>query len=111
MASMNGLDVAPAPFGLSGAPGSFQRLKTAILGELSWTSALAYLDVIVWSRTWEEHLQRLGDVFDQFLKAGMKLNAKKCCFGQRRIEFLGHEISSRGLEIDELNFDRKRIEF
>ena len=89
------------PFGLSGAPGSFQRLMTAILGELSWTSALAYLDdVIVWSQTWEEHLRRLGDVFDQFRKAGMKLNAEKCRFGQRKIEFLGHIISSRGLEID-----------
>ena len=89
------------PFGLSGAPGSFQRLMTAILGELSWNSALAYLDdVIVWSVTWEEHLHRLRDVFDKFRKAGMKLNAEKCRFGQRRIEFLGHVISSRGLEID-----------
>ena len=88
------------PFGLSGAS-SFQRLMTAILGELSWNSALAYLDdVIVWSVTWEEHLHRLRDVFDKFRKAGMKLNAEKCRFGQRRIEFLGHVISSRGLEID-----------
>ena len=30
----------------------------------------------------------------------MKLNAEKCRFGQRKIEFLGHIISSRGLEID-----------
>ena len=56
--------------------------------------------MIVWSQTWEEHLQRLGDVSDQFRKAGMKLNAEKCWFGQRKIEFLGHVISCKGLEID-----------
>lgn len=77
------------PFGLRGTPGSFQRLTSAILGEISWTSALAYLgDVIVWSRTWEKHLQRLSDVFDQFRKASMKLN-KKCRFGQRKNQKLG----------------------
>ena len=89
------------PFGLSGAPGSFQRLMTVILGELLWTSALAYLDdVIVWSETWQEHLERLKDVFKKFRDAGMKLNIEKCGFGKRRIEFLGHIISDQGLEID-----------
>ena len=89
------------PFGLSGAPGSFQRLMTIILGELSWNSALAYLDdVMVWSETWDEHLRRLKAVFQKFREAGMKLNPEKCQFGQQCIEFLGHIISSKGLEID-----------
>ena len=75
------------PFRLSGAPGSFGRLMTAILEELLWNSALAYLDnVIVSSVTREEHLHRLREVFDKFRKAGMKLNAEKCHFGQQ-IEF------------------------
>lgn len=89
------------PFGLSGAAGSFQRLMTAILGELAWMSALAYLDdIIVWSTTWEEHLQRLQSVFDKFRQAGMLLNAEKCQFGRTKIKFLGHVISHDGLEVD-----------
>ena len=88
------------PFRLSGAPGSFQRLMTVILGELLWTSALAYLDdVVVWSETWQEHLETLKDVFKKFGDAGMKLNIEKYGFGKRRIEFLGHIISDQGLEI------------
>ena len=53
------------PFGLCNAPATFQRLMQNCLGELNLTYCLIYLDdVIVYSLTPEEHLQRMGVIFD-----------------------------------------------
>ena len=80
------------------APATFQRLMQNCLGELNLTYALIYLDdVIVFSRTEEEHLHRLRVVFGRFLEHGLKLKPSKCHFLQDEITFLGHEISADGM--------------
>ena len=54
------------PFGLCNAPPTFQRLMLNCLGELNLTYCLIYLDdVIIFSRTEEEHLEQMRVVFDQ----------------------------------------------
>ena len=86
------------PYGLCNAPATFQRLMQNCLGELNLTYALIYLDdVIVFSRTEEEHLHRLRVVFGRFLEHGLKLKPSKCHFLQDEITFLGHEISADGM--------------
>eukprot|EP00117_Sycon_ciliatum_P016905 scpid45335/ scgid16129/ Retrovirus-related Pol polyprotein from transposon 297; Protease; Reverse transcriptase; Endonuclease len=92
------------PFGLSGAPATFQRLMSAILGqgELNWTAALCYLDdVLVWGRSWTEHNSRLREVLSKLRSAGVLLNPDKCCFGVREVEFLGHVIAAGTMRISE----------
>ena len=87
------------PYRLCNAPATFQRLMQNCLGELNLTYTLIYLDdVIVFSRTEEEHLDRLRVVFGQFLKHGLKLKPSKCHFLQDKIMFLGHEISADGMK-------------
>ena len=50
------------PFGLTNAPATFQRLMDAVLAGLQWKSCLVYLDdVIIVGRTFEEHLNHLGE--------------------------------------------------
>jgi len=62
---------------------------------------LIYLDdVLVYSRTFDEHLQHLRLVFDRFREAGLKLKRKKCSFGQKNVKFLGHIISPDGVQPD-----------
>ena len=86
-------------YGLCNAPATFQRLMQNCLGELNLTYALIYLDdVIVFSRTEEEHLHRLRVVFAHFLEHGLKLKPSKCHFLQDEITFLGHEISAEGMK-------------
>ena len=86
-------------YGLCNAPVTFQRLMQNCLGELNLTYALIYLDnVIVFSRTEEEHLHRLWVVFARFLEHGLKLKPSKCHFLQDEITFLGHEISAEGMK-------------
>ena len=96
--SMGVYEFLRMPYGLCNAPATFQRLMQNCLRELNLTYALIYLDdVIVFSRTEEEHLHCLRVVFGQFLEHRLKLKPSKCHFLQDEITFLGHEISADGM--------------
>ena len=99
MGSMGVYEFLRMPYGLCNATATFQRLMKNCLGELNLTYALIYLDdVIVFSRTEEEHLHCLRVVFARFLEHGLKLKPSKCHFLQDEITFLGHEISAEGMK-------------
>ena len=86
------------PYGLCNAPATFQRLMQNCLGELNLTYALIYLDdVIVYSRTEEEHLTRLRAVFECMHKNRLKLKPSKCNFFKEEIGYLGHRVSKEGI--------------
>ena len=86
------------PYGLCNVPATFQHLMQNCLGELNLQYALIYLDdVIVYSKTPEEHLKRLQAVLDQFAISGLKLKPSKCHFFKENLTYLGHEISVAGM--------------
>ena len=86
---------------LAGAPATFQRLMDSVLRGLHWSSILVYLDdIIVFSRTFEEHLVRLDEVFQRLKNANLKLKPSKCCFAQPQVMFLGHVVSRNGVHTD-----------
>ena len=88
------------PFGLTNAPATFQRLMESCLGDLHLNWCIIYLDdVIVFSKTSKEHIDRLRGVFHKFL-AGLKLKPKKCEFCKSKIAYLGHIVSAKGIETD-----------
>ena len=96
--SMEVYEFLRMPYRLCNALATFQRLMQNCLRELNLTYTLIYLDdVIVFSRTEEEHLHRLRVVFGRFLEHGLKLKPSKCHFLQDEITFLGHEISADGM--------------
>ena len=89
------------PFGLCNAPATFQRLMEKVLSGLHWSMALVYLDdIIVFSRTVDEHFQRLHKVFRALKQAGLKVKAKKCHLFQNKVRYLGYIISSDGIATD-----------
>ena len=86
------------PYGLCNALATFQRLMQNCLGELDLQFTLIYLDnVIVYSRTQEDHLTCLQAVLDRFAQHGLKLKPSKCHFFKENITYLGHEISTKGM--------------
>ena len=86
-------------FGLTNAPVCFSRLMSRVLQNLNWEIALLYLDdIIVFSKTFEEHMINLSKVFDRLRSANLTLKPTKCFFGREKIRFLGHLVSSDGLE-------------
>ncbi len=89
------------PFGLTNAPAVFQRLMDKVLRGLAWKCCMVYLDdVIVYSNTWEEHLEHLDLVLQRMADANITLNPKKCEIGQTVLKFLGHVISKEGIGPD-----------
>ena len=89
------------PFGLTNAPATFQHLMENCLGKLHLSWCIIYLDnIIVFSDSPSEHLCRLRGVFAKLDKAGLKLKPNKCEFFKTRITYLGHIVSSKGIETD-----------
>ena len=87
------------PFGLTNAPATFQRLMELCLGELHLQYCIIYLDdIIIFSKTPEEHLHQLRLVFQKISEAGLKLKPSKCEFFRTRLEYLGHIMSEKGIE-------------
>jgi len=90
------------PFGLTCAPSVFQRLMDLVLCGLTFEACMVYLDdIVIFSSDFETHLSRITQVFDRIRQAGLKLKASKCSLLQQRVAFLGHVVSSNGLEVQE----------
>jgi len=88
------------PFGLTCVPALFQRLMDLVLCGLTYNSVLVYLDdIVVFSRDFDTHMNRLQEVLDRLRQANLKLHPSKCHLFQRRVAFLGHVISHRGVEV------------
>ncbi len=97
------------PFGLQNAPSTFQRLMTCCFGDLNFESLLIYLDdIIIFSRTFEEHLERLEVVFTRLRKHGLKLKPPKCSLLRKEVQYLGHVVSAEGIHTDPEKISRVR---
>ena len=89
------------PFGLCNAPATFQRLMQVIFRKQMYQTMLCYLDdILIFSKTIEEHIQRLDEVFEILETNGLKLKRKKCCFLKESVIYLGHMIDKEGVSPD-----------
>ncbi|UYV61801.1 hypothetical protein LAZ67_1006658, partial [Cordylochernes scorpioides] len=89
------------PFGLCNAPATFERMMDNVLMGLKWNICLCYLDdIVVYSDTFEEHLERLSKVLSCLQQAGLTINPDKCLFGSTRIKILGHVVDKDGIQPD-----------
>ncbi|KAK7913399.1 hypothetical protein WMY93_013610 [Mugilogobius chulae] len=77
------------PFGLHGAPATFQRLMDQVLcGHSEY--ACAYLDdIVVFSTTWEDHMEHLANILNALQAAGLTINPAKCSLAQTETQYLG----------------------
>jgi hypothetical protein len=89
------------PFGLSNAPATFQRMMDVLLSGLKWNTCLVYLDdIVVFSKTFSEHLSRLDEVLARIQRANLKLKISKCSFFATSLKVLGYVVSGKGLSPD-----------
>jgi hypothetical protein len=88
-------------FGLTGAPRTFQLAinSTLALG-LRCFVVVFFDDILVYSRTFEDHLQHLALVFAWLKAYQWKIKLSKCTFAQRSISYLGHIVSEAGVATD-----------
>ena len=82
------------PFGLCNSGATFQRLMDVVMSGLQFQICLVYInDIILFSETIDQHLERLVTVLDRLRSAGLKLKAEKCALFQKSVSFLGHVVS------------------
>ncbi|KAJ8039975.1 hypothetical protein HOLleu_14144 [Holothuria leucospilota] len=68
---------------------------------MAFTEVLVYLeDLLVFSRTLEEHVEKIDKVLTRLKKFGLKLNPDKCSFLRSSVKCLGHVISAEGVQTD-----------
>ncbi|GBG70531.1 hypothetical protein CBR_g6659 [Chara braunii] len=86
------------PFGLTNAPTTFQAALTTEFRDLLDRSVLIYLDdILVYSRTLDEHLIHLCVVLDRLRAAKYKANRDTCEFARQELESLGHYVTPKGI--------------
>ncbi len=86
------------PFGLKGAPLTFQRTMNNIFGDMLGNSVYIYLaDIIIASKDTTSHMETLKSVLKRLQEVGLKLKLTKCEFLKPRIRFLGHEVDEQGI--------------
>lgn len=84
------------PFGLKTAPAIFQRILTSIIRKhkLSDFTVNFIDDILVYSKTFEEHIKHLSLLLEAISKEGFRLKFSKCNFAQDSVKYLGHIIQN-----------------
>ena len=92
------------PFGLNSAASSFQRTMELALHGLQWVTCLIYIDdIVVFGRSFDEHISRVQEVLDRIKQAGLKLKPDKSNLFQTSVLFLGHVVSGDGVQPSPVN--------
>ena len=87
-------------FGIKTAPNEFHKVIDQIVHDLEGTTAY-FDDIMVQGSSIEECKFRLIKVLERLRKYNLHLNREKCQFFKKRIQYLGHVISEKGLEKSE----------
>lgn len=80
------------PFGLVGAPSTFQRLMNGLFGDVPHYVAAYLDDVVVFSRGWEDHIRHVEETLHRIEMAGLTLRSAKCHFAMNECSYLGHMV-------------------
>ena len=97
------------PQGLSSSPAIFQRIMSSILEENIGKFVRVYIDdILIFSKTWEEHLKHIEWVLGKLEEAHLVLSKEKCEWGKESIEFLGHLIDDKGVHITEFRTEKMK---
>lgn len=89
------------PFGLTNAPATFQALMNDVLRPFLDSFVIVYLDdILIFSKTPEEHLEHVNKVLTALKKARLFAGLDKCAFAMKEVTFLGHIVSGDGIKMD-----------
>ncbi len=87
------------PFGIKTASSVYQRILSGVLRKHSLTSfCVNYIDdILVFSRSFEEHLDHLKSIFKAICSEGFKFKLAKCSFASPSVRYLGHILDANGI--------------
>jgi hypothetical protein len=86
------------PFGLTNAPTTFQSIMNLVFAPLLIKGVLVFMDdILIYAKKLPEHLELLKQVFQILRENRFYIKLSKCAFAQSEVEYLGHNISGRGV--------------
>jgi hypothetical protein len=86
------------PFGYKNGPSIFQRVMQNVLAPFLWIFALVYIDdIVIFSKSFDDHLNHLDQVFKAVAETGITLATTKCHFAYQSLLLLGQKVSRLGL--------------
>ena len=81
------------PFGMKNSAATFQRLVNSVVSGLD--GCAAYIDdIVVYSESWSEHVERIRALFERLSLANLTINLAKSAFGKATVTFLGYEVGN-----------------
>jgi transposase InsO family protein len=90
------------PFGLTTAPATFQGAMNTVLAPLLRRCVLVFLDdILIYSATFEAHIQHLREVLQLLRQNDLKVKLSKCTFAKAELSYLGHKISAEGVATED----------
>jgi hypothetical protein len=89
------------PYGLKGAPATFQILMTAVLSGIQGIKCLVYLDDVIFGQNLETHNDRLREVLSRLRTHNLNFQPDKRVFFRKEVSYLGHVIGPTGVRPDE----------
>ncbi|PKA46799.1 putative mitochondrial protein [Apostasia shenzhenica] len=88
-------------FGLTNAPSTCQCVMNKVFkDQLRQFVLVFFYDILVYSKTWEDHIPHLEEVFQILLANSLHVKESKCEFGTNQISYLGHVISAEGVKAE-----------
>ena len=95
--------------GLKNAPGEFQRFMEHCLDGLRDDVCIPYIDdIIVFSQTFEDHVDHIGRLLRRLREHGVKLKPKKCRLFKREVKYLGQIVPAAGYRLEHSNVEAVR---
>jgi hypothetical protein len=88
-------------FGLTGAPGTFQKAMNHTLTPLLRKCALVFFDdILVYSASLDDHTRHLKLVLELLARDQWKVKLSKCSFAKQQVSYLSHVIDTQGVSTD-----------
>ena len=89
------------PFGLYNALSTFQILMNTNFHPYLHSFVLVFFDdILIYSKTWEAHLQYVDKILQIFQEHYMFVKKSKFYFGVQEVEYLGHIMGHDGVKVD-----------
>jgi hypothetical protein len=89
------------PYGVTGGPATFQTMMNVLLEPLLQKCAVVFIDdILIYSKTWQEHLQHIKEVLTLLQTHQFHVKLSKCSFAKQQLCYLGHIVSAKGVATD-----------
>ena len=93
------------PFGMINSAATLKRAMKKLIEDLDDVD-FYWDDILVHTRTWEEHIRALRELFSRLVQAGLTIRPTKCLFGVNSVDFLGHRLEQGIIGLHQGNVEK-----